>query len=389
LLQERRIRTGVFLPPHHSNDEDVSLAVQRDLQLVQWLEELGYAEFWIGEHHSGGMQIYGSPELFIAAAAERTSTIKLGAGVISVPYHHPFMVANRMIQLDHQTRGRAMFGFGPGMLVSDATMLGIEPDKQRTRLAEGLDVIARLLDGEVVSQQTDWFTLREARLHISPYSNPRPQLAIASSKTATGQKLAGRYNMGILIHGGGDVRGAWEVATDSAKEYGQQLDISNLRVVASMHLAETRQEAVEAVKFGFEPWMDYLGALNPDAYAKARAESGHDVEKLIKGRGGVVGTPDDAVAFLEALWERTGGFGCLLLAGTNWMNFEATKRSYELLMRHVMPRFDGRNKSRQDSFDWMYQNRATFSSAGQEAIKKTVAAAETGLAKTPVPSANP
>ena len=85
MVEDRRVRTGVFLPPHHGNDEDVTLCMQRDFELVQWLEHLGYSEVWMGEHHSGGMQIYGSPELFIATAAERTSRIMLGAGVISVP----------------------------------------------------------------------------------------------------------------------------------------------------------------------------------------------------------------------------------------------------------------------------------------------------------------
>ncbi len=89
-------------------------ACVRDFELVKWLDHLGFAELWMGEHHSGGMQICSSPELFIAAAAERTSRIKLRAGVISVPYHHPYMIADRITQLDHQTRGRAMFGFGRG-----------------------------------------------------------------------------------------------------------------------------------------------------------------------------------------------------------------------------------------------------------------------------------
>src|SRR4051812_43537051 len=111
---DRHIKAGVFVPPHHPNNEDPTLCMQRDLELVQWLERCGYSEFWLGEHHSGGYQIYASPELFIAAAAERTSQIKLGAAVISLPYHNPLMVANRIVQLDHQTRGRAMFGFGPG-----------------------------------------------------------------------------------------------------------------------------------------------------------------------------------------------------------------------------------------------------------------------------------
>lgn len=348
--------------------------MRRDIELVQWLEYLGFTEVWMGEHHSGGMQIYGSPELFIAAAAERTSQIRIGAGVISVPYHHPYLVADRIVQLDHQTRGRGMYGFGPGMLVSDAAMLGIAPDQQRARLAEGVDVITRLIAGEIITQDSDWFTLRNASLQLSPYSNPRPELVVATSRTPTGSRLAGRYGFGILTQGAGDVNASWAYADEAGREYGNQMNRDNLRVVASMHLAETREDALKAVEFGLDAWSRYGETINPAAYVEMQQKAGNDPAKLIALRGGFIGTPDDAVEFLEKLWERTGPFGTLLMTGTNWMSFEATKRSYELMRRYVMPKFNRANRQRQRSFDWVYENRFEFSGANQAAINKANAA---------------
>ena len=348
--------------------------MQRDFELAEWLDHLGFSELWMGEHHSGGMQIYGSPELWMAAAAERTTRIRLGAGVISVPYHNPYMVADRIVQLDHQTRGRAMFGFGPGMLVSDAAMLGIDPNQQRARLVEGVDVINRLLAGETVTQESDWFTLRDASLQVAPYTNPRPTLVTVTSKTPTGSRLAGRYGLGILTHGAGDVAGSWQTAVEAGEEYGNKLVRDDLRVVVSFHLSEDRDYALKQMGHGLEDWMHYLEALNPAAYAKSREQGGTDPDKLISGRGGLVGTPEDAVEFLEALWEKTGGFGTIVMTGTNWMGFEATKKSYELMMRYVMPRFNGTNAWRERSFDWVYDNRENFSGANQAAIQKAVAA---------------
>src|ERR1700716_828098 len=136
---------GIFLAPFHSLEQDPTEALHRDLELLENLDRLGYEEAWIGEHHSAVFEIISSPEIFIAAAAERTKRIRLGTGVISLPYHNPFMVANRIVQLDHQTRGRAMFGFGPGLLATDAMMLGIEPESQRGRMSESIDIITRLL----------------------------------------------------------------------------------------------------------------------------------------------------------------------------------------------------------------------------------------------------
>jgi limonene 1,2-monooxygenase len=371
-MTDKHIRLGVFAPPHHPNNENPTLAMQRDFQLVEWLEELGYSEFWLGEHHSGGLQIYGSPELFIAAAAERTTRIKLGAAVISLPYHNPLMVADRIVQLDHQTRGRAMFGFGPGALSSDAHMLNIPVAESRDRMMQAVDAIVRLIDGDVVTEKTDWYELKDARVHLEPYTRPRPHLAIASLKTPTGALTAGRYNMGLLCAMAAGVSSAWKTATEAAAQHGQVLDRANLRVMGSFHLAETREKAREQVKFGLGPFLEYLDVLRPPG-ATDKASAGDPIEKALGPRGGVVGTPDDAVEALEKLWDQTGGFGCLLLSGTNWMDFEATRKSYELFMRYVWPKFCGQNRRRAASLDWMKQNALLFSDirdkAAAEAMK--------------------
>src|SRR5882672_12353022 len=100
-----RLDFGIFMAPFHRVGENPTYALRRDLELIQFLDHLTFDEAWVGEHHSAGYEIIASPEVFIAAAAERTRNIRLGTGVISLPYHNPLMTANRIIQLDHQTHG--------------------------------------------------------------------------------------------------------------------------------------------------------------------------------------------------------------------------------------------------------------------------------------------
>ena len=161
-MKNEQLRFGIFLAPFHALNENPTNALDRDFELIEHLDRLGYDEAWIGEHHSGGFEIIASPEVFMAAAFERTKNIRIGTGVVSLPYHHPFMAVDRMIQLDHQSKGRAMFGVGPGALVGDAFRMGIDPSTQRDRMNEALDVILPLLRGEIVSKKTDWFEVREA-----------------------------------------------------------------------------------------------------------------------------------------------------------------------------------------------------------------------------------
>src|ERR671930_1447314 len=143
-----RMRFGIFMAPFHRLGENPTLALERDLELISWLDTLGYDEAWIGEHHSAGWETIASPEVFIAAAAQRTRYIKLGTGVVSLPYHHPLILADRMVLLDHMARGRAMLGVGPGALPTDALMLGIEPTDQRRMMAEAMDGIMALLTSD-------------------------------------------------------------------------------------------------------------------------------------------------------------------------------------------------------------------------------------------------
>jgi limonene 1,2-monooxygenase len=382
-----KLRAGIFLAPFHALDEDPTLAIHRDLELVELLDQLGYEEAWIGEHHSGGFEIIASPELFIAAAAARTRHIRLGTGVVSLPYHNPLMVADRILQLDHMTRGRVMFGVGPGLLPGDASMLGIEPVKQRDRMLEALDVILRLFRGETVTEKTEWYDLREARCQLRPYSFPMPEVAVASSVTPSGGKAAGKYGLGMLcvaatVSQGYDALGTnWQIANDIAARRGSSMDPSRLRLVGPMHLARTREEARANVRFGLEKWADYYFKVNPVAAQEIPGE-GDLVDRLIRSRRAVIGTPDDAIAQIARLEEKQGHFGAFLQLAHNWADFAATKQSYELFARYVLPKFNDANRARTASLDWTVAHRDELGGAAVSAAVATIQKHYEELAKS-------
>ncbi|MXZ88060.1 MAG: LLM class flavin-dependent oxidoreductase, partial [Dehalococcoidia bacterium] len=144
-----RLKFGLFMAPYHPVRDNMNLTIRRDVRTIQWLDELGYDEVFIGEHHSGGWEPISSPEVFIAHVAQETESIKLGTGVLSLGYHHPYMIAERILLLDQLTRGRVMLGLGPGATAPDTTPRGLPPTHLRPRLGGGLGVIRRLLNGEV------------------------------------------------------------------------------------------------------------------------------------------------------------------------------------------------------------------------------------------------
>ena len=348
------LRFGVFFAPFHPVGQSPTLALEYDLERTVALDRLGYDEAWFGEHHSGGYEIIASPEMFIVAAAERTKHIRLGTGVTSLPYHHPWLVADRWVLLDHLTRGRAILGAGPGALPSDAFVMGIDPVKQRPMMEEALDAILALFrSAEPVDRETDWFTMREARLQVRPYTSPHPEVAVAAMVTPSGPRLAGQQGASLLslsmsvAEGFAAIGQAWGVVEEQADRQGRPApDRRSWRVLGAMHIAETRDQAIEDCTYGLHDFAAYFGggagfvplAANldgkpptPRAMAEAYAESGQ----------AVIGTPDDAIAYIEGLLDQSGGFGTFLLLGHDWAAPDRTLNSYRLFAREVVPHFTG------------------------------------------------
>ncbi|MCI3134576.1 LLM class flavin-dependent oxidoreductase [Phenylobacterium aquaticum] len=367
-----KLRFGAFIAPFHPIDENPTLALHRDMELVEWMDKLGYEEAWIGEHHSGAYELIASPELFIAAAAERTKHIRLGTGVSSLPYHHPLMLADRINQLDHMTRGRVMFGVGPGALVSDAFMMGIPAAKQRDRMDEALDALVKLLNGEVVTEKTEWYELSNARLQMTPFSRPSVEIAVASQVSPTGARAAGKHGASLLSLGATSTAGFnalasnWAIAEEQAAQYGKTMDRSGWRLVGPMHIAETREQARADVRFGLEKWAYYFSEIAN--LPVIPVGDGDPIDRMIDSGMAVIGTPDDAAARIQQLLDESGGFGAFLFMAHNWADFATTKKSYELFARYVAPRFQGLNENRVASMDWVRTNKAEFTGQMQAAV---------------------
>ena len=259
-----RLKFGSFIAPVKKLGENPTLQIRREIEMTQHLDQLGYDEVWIGEHHSGGAEIIASPEILLAAAGERTRRIRLGTGVITLPYHNPFLVAERAVQLDHQLMGRFMLGVGAGALAYDAHMLGIDHNAIRGRLDQSLNVILRLMQGEVITEATDWYQLRDARLQLRPYTLPLMEIAVPAVNTASGPRIAGKYGAGLLSIAATIGKGfdalpeIWAAYSRSAAEAGRVPERTCWRMVGPVHIAPTREEARANVRFGLQFWLNYF-----------------------------------------------------------------------------------------------------------------------------------
>ncbi len=374
-----RLKFGAFLAPHHPIGEHPMLQFRRDIALVEHLDNLGYEEFWCGEHHSSGWEMIASPEMFLAAAAERTKRIKLATGVVSLPYHHhPFNVAQRMVQLDYMSGGRAIFGSGPGALASDAHSLGIDPMLLRDRQDEALGIIRRLMRGERITYKSDWFELNEAALQLLPLQEEMP-FAVASQISPSGMTLAGKHGIGIISIGSLSSEGLnalptqWSFAEAAAKQHGTTVDRKNWRVMLSWHIAETRDEARRQARDGLmKHHNEYIhGTLQrPGSKPFKNPDEAVDMTAFGPGAVATIGTPDDLVARIKEVLALSGGFGTVIGFVHDWANPENTFRSWDMVARYVVPEINGYLRELRKSREFVVHNREYFDRAKQAVMAK-------------------
>jgi limonene 1,2-monooxygenase len=396
-MRPPRLRFGTFLAPHHPLGENPTLQFQSDLEFATLLDHLGFDEFWCGEHHSSGWEMIASPEMFLAAAGQLTHTIKLGTGVVSLPYHHPFNVAQRIVQLDHMTKGRAMFGSGPGALPSDARMMGISPMLLRDRQDEAMGVIIRLLAGdERFSYDSEWFTLRDAALQILPIQEHLP-MATASSISPSGMQLAGKYGIGVLSIASNNHEGLqalptqWGFAEEAALANGTTVDRRDWRVLMSWHIAETRDQARREAVDGLHRWHNEYNVRILGRPGATHVEDSWDLLEQVAesgaegGGAAVIGTPDDLIEAIQQLQQLTGGFGVILGFAHDWANRENTRRSWDMVARYVIPAFNGSLRTMQASADYLETNKAELMGGATAAVLDKILAhdgAATAMATT-------
>jgi len=340
-----KTRFGIFMPPFNAPaTQNATSSLQRNVDTIRLLDDLGYDEAWIGEHHSGGTEIIAEPIQFMCYVGALTRNIKLGPGVVSVPYHNPLWVADRIILADHLLRGRVMFGMGPGSLPTDATMVGLQPKQLRPSLDHDAGVVLDLIKGKMVSVKTDRYELVDAQCQLAPYSDF--DVCVAASTSPAGSMLAGRHGLGLLSLGAlmredmNLMHHHWDRAEKEAAAAGKSVNREKWRLVGFMHLAETREKAIEDVRYGLPHFVRYTQDVL--ALPTLRVTGKTFEEQLAwftEGGVAVIGTPDDAIAHIKKLEKQSGGFGCYLMVANDFASWEATRKHYELFARYVMPCF--------------------------------------------------
>jgi limonene 1,2-monooxygenase len=382
VFRPKRMTFGAFVAPYHNPNDNPTVAFERDLDTIQWLDRLDFDEVWVGEHHSGGWENIAAPDIMLAVASQRTRHIRLGTGVICMPLHHPLTIAGRMSLLDHLTRGRIQMATGPGLLLPDLIMHGHDATEGRRYWVEGLEAVVRLLtETEPITMERSVFSMQDALLQVRPYQQPHFPLYVTGGASPTGATLAGRFCEGLLTFGVNLVNPdsdqyrkrplseLWGFAEAAADNAGRTISRDGWKFAVPMHLAESREQAFEDVRAGAGTWVkQYLGQTLGQPVPDIPEEE--IIDFMVEKGHWVVGTPDDCLEAIELLHEMSGGFGGLVCINLDWAPHQKVLHSYELLARYVVPRCNGSTTGQRIAQDWYAERSQEMGKLFQVAVKK-------------------
>jgi alkanesulfonate monooxygenase SsuD/methylene tetrahydromethanopterin reductase-like flavin-dependent oxidoreductase (luciferase family) len=354
------MKLGYFMMPLHPPGSVHADTLDHDLDQIVTLDGLGFAEAWVGEHFTSVWENIPAPDLFLAKALGMTKNIVLGTGVTCMPNHNPFIIANRVAQLDHMARGRFHWGVGSGGFPGDFEVFGFDfqSGENRKMTREALDCVLGIWEdpkpGRYKSQWWD-FNIPETddwvgvKYHMTPFQKPHPPIGVAgvSPKSET-LFLAGERGyipMSINLVPSNQLPSHWDAVAEGAERTGRTPDRSKWRIAREVFVADTTEEARAKALAGTMPrdFQDYFfhsfSRYNLFKLMKNDPEMSDEditIEYLLHNIW-IVGSPDDVAAKIRALHEETGGFGTLLAMGHEWEPRQDWQHSMELLVNEVMP----------------------------------------------------
>ncbi|HET6306543.1 MAG TPA: LLM class flavin-dependent oxidoreductase, partial [Rhodopila sp.] len=254
--------------------------------------------------------------------------------------------------------------------------IGIDPANQRRMMNESLDVIIALMRGETITRKTDWFDLRDAVLQLPPYTRPRMEMAVAAARSPVGALAAGRHGLGMLSIGGTSDEALvhhannWDLYAATATENGHVPDRRNWRLVTHFHIAETREKARENVQFGLDKYCDYFRDVA--TFPIVPGDITDRYQYMVESGSACIGTPDDAIAFIERLLKGSGGFGVIMELAHNWADWAETKRHYELMARYVHPHFQSSREWRNESYAFARSHHDEYTGQSGAAVQAEI-----------------
>jgi luciferase family oxidoreductase group 1 len=333
------------------------------LDQAEYAEELGYDAVWLAEHHFTVHGICGSPLQFLANLAARTDRIRLGQGVILLPFSHPIQIAEQSAMLDLLSNGRLDLGIGRGYLEPEFRGFGVSMADSTTMFRESYEIISGAWQNERFSFKGKHYQFENLRISPKPIQKPHPPVYVASVSPSS---FAWAAERGLRTMAGPFT--PFAELKELRKKYREELDrrgaeasvYADSPLQRPVFLAETTEEAraiagpalewsaIESNKGGTSAEKgqyakDYQYYERIDQVRKKRAETAFD-DSVWSGEVGmapVVGDPTEVTKRLTSIQKELDLGSLIAWMQLGGIEHKKVMRSMELFARQVMPKFRG------------------------------------------------
>ncbi len=176
---------------------DDHAVIEETIQQCVLADQVGFDTLWFVEHHFlTSFSMSPCPEVLFGALSRLTKRIRLGFGVVILPYHHPVRVAERVAMVDHMSGGRVEFGTGRSAPY-EQTGMGLDPRNTRAMWEESLRMIPKIWEDGLFSWEGQFWNVPPREVRPKPYQKPHPAIWVAALQPATYQ-LAAELGIGVM-----------------------------------------------------------------------------------------------------------------------------------------------------------------------------------------------
>tara|TARA_B100000530_G_scaffold176601_1_gene111597 strand:+ start:2174 stop:3277 length:1104 start_codon:yes stop_codon:yes gene_type:complete len=357
------LQLGMFVMPIHDPEKPMAQCFDEDIDLALKCEELGYTDFWVGEHHTSTYENIVMPEIFLAKVLGMTENMRVGPAPVCLQYHHPMQVANRLAFFDHLSHGRLNLCFGPGAVPTDMEVHGVHPKDMGARVAESVDCIMNIWQSDPPYRFEGQFWDFKIEDHIDeemgigalhkPLQQPHPPVYVPSiSRASKGLEAAAargfRFISHHMIH--------WNVLADQWKTYqrgaesgGRETSPLDWSVSRNIFVGESNEEAKQFARNGsLGKCIEYILELTRrtaptgvDMWARDENQPTEEVNlDYFMDDVVIAGDPASVTEQLLALREQIGDFGKLVVVAHCWDDRDKWVKSLELLSNEVVPAYN-------------------------------------------------
>jgi len=295
-------------------DGDSTSVYSRWLEQIDAAESLGFESLWVTEHHFrhfGGMMP--SPAIILAAAAQRTKRLRLGAAVSILPMHNPLRIAEEFAMVDQLSNGRLNFGAGRGMHPTEYTVFGYDWSNAQKRLPEALDIVMRAWSGAEFEWRGEHYRFPKLRVFPQPVQKPHPPIYVTANRDPESFNMIGERGHHLMtlpwIATNEEQRARVEMYWAALRGAGHAIERREVFTMYPVYVGETDEQARREAIEHWHRWRAFAMEaqnLTPENPVYQRVFDHLDFDAVVRDSRGVFGGPESCVRILKRIIEVVG-----------------------------------------------------------------------------------